>query len=104
MDIAHLDDPDLREAPAVLARFKRALNLSMAALIGLALVFWLQVEGTISTQALSIRPHDPSSLVGILTAPLLHGSLGHLGANAFAVLNVLSGGTVAGAPPLPSPK
>ena len=87
------DDPDLREAPAVLARFKRALNLSMLSLIGLALVFWLQVEGFISTQALSIRPQDPSALVGVLTASFLHGSLGHLGANAFAVLTL---GTLAG--------
>jgi len=87
------EDPELREAPAVLARFKRALNLSLLSLIGLALVFWLQVEGFISTQALSIRPQDPSSLLGVLTAPLLHGSLGHLGANAFAVLTL---GTLAG--------
>ena len=87
------DDPELREAPAVLARFKRALNLSLAALIALALCFWLQVEGFVSTQALSIRPQDPGSLVGILTAPLMHGSLGHLGANAFAVLTL---GTLAG--------
>jgi len=86
-------DPELIEAPAVLARFKRALNLSLLALIGLALVFWLQLEGTIPTQALSIRPQDPSSLFGVLTAPLLHGSLGHLGANAFAVLTL---GTLAG--------
>ena len=93
-DTGEAPDPELREAPAVLARFKRALNLSLAALIGLALVFWLQVEGAISTAALSIRPQDPSSLVGVLTAPLLHGSLGHLGANAFAVLAL---GTLAGA-------
>jgi hypothetical protein len=77
----------------VLERFKRALNLSLLALIGLALVFWLQVEGVISTQALSIRPQDPSALVGVLTASFLHGSLGHLGANAFAVLTL---GTLAG--------
>jgi len=86
-------DPELREAPAVLARFQRALNLSLAALIVLALAFWLQVEGALSTQALSIRPQDPTSLVGVLTAPLMHGSLGHLGANAFAVLAL---GTLAG--------
>jgi membrane associated rhomboid family serine protease len=86
-------DPELREAPAVLARFKRALNLSLVALIVLALAYWLQVEGTVSTQALSIRPQDPSSLLGVLTAPLMHGSLGHLGANAFAVLAL---GTLAG--------
>jgi membrane associated rhomboid family serine protease len=87
------EDPELRAAPAVLARFRRALNLSLLALIGLALCFWLQVEGFLSTQALSIRPHDPASLIGILTAPLMHGSLGHLGANAFAVLTL---GTLAG--------
>jgi membrane associated rhomboid family serine protease len=86
-------DPELREAPAVLARFKRALNLSLLALIVLALCFWLQVEGTVSTQALSIRPQDPSALLGILTAPLMHGSLGHLAANAFAMLAL---GTLAG--------
>ena len=86
-------DPDLVEAPAVLARFKRALNASLASLIVLALCFWAQVEGLVSTQALSIRPQDPASLIGILTAPLMHGSLGHLGANAFAVLAL---GTLAG--------
>jgi len=89
----HETDPDLVEAPAVLARFKRALNLSLVALIVLALCYWLQLEGTISTEALAIRPQDPTSLIGILTAPLLHGSLGHLGANAFAVLAL---GTLAG--------
>jgi membrane associated rhomboid family serine protease len=93
MEQGRFGDAELREAPAVLARFKRALNLSLAALIVLALAFWLQVEGTVSTQALSIRPQDPGSLIGILTAPLMHGSLGHLGANAFAVLAL---GTLAG--------
>jgi len=87
------EDPELREAPAVLARFKRALNLSMLALIGLALCFWAQMQGLVSTEALSIRPQDPASLIGVLTAPLMHGSLGHLGANAFGVLAL---GTLAG--------
>ena len=86
-------DPELREAPAVLARFQRALNLSLVALIVLALAFWLQVEGFLPTRALGIRPQDPASLLGVLTAPLMHGSLGHLGANAFAVLAL---GTLAG--------
>jgi membrane associated rhomboid family serine protease len=93
MEQGRFEDAELREAPAVLARFKRALYLSLAALIVLALAFWLKVEGTDSTKALSIRPQDPGSLIGILTAPLMHGSLGHLGANAFAVLAL---GTLAG--------
>ncbi len=94
MDIEIVDeDPELQAAPAVLARFKRALNLSLAALIVLALVFWLQVEGGLQTGALSLRPGDTAHFIGIFTAPLLHGSLGHLGANAVALLAL---GTLAG--------
>jgi membrane associated rhomboid family serine protease len=78
-------DPELREAPAIRARFHRALNLSLLAIVVLAAVFFLQMRG-LDTQALSIVPQDPAHLLGIATAPLLHGSLGHLGANAFAVL------------------
>jgi len=58
-------DPELREAPAVLARFKRALNLSLLALIALALCFWLQLQVPLENQALSIRPQDPSRFAGI---------------------------------------
>jgi membrane associated rhomboid family serine protease len=85
-------DPELREAPAVKQRFHRALNLSLLAIVLLAGVFFLQMRG-LDTQALSIVPQDPGHLVGIATAPLLHGSLGHLGANAFSVLIL---GTLAG--------
>ncbi|MEO8159988.1 MAG: rhomboid family intramembrane serine protease [Arenimonas sp.] len=88
----HLEDPELQAAPAVLARFKRALNLSLLAVIVLAAVFFLQMRG-LDTEALSLRPQDPSGLVGILAAPLLHASLGHLGANALALLML---GTLAG--------
>jgi membrane associated rhomboid family serine protease len=85
-------DPELREAPAVKQRFKRALNLSLLSIVLLAGVFFLQMRG-LDTQALSIVPQDPGHLLGIATAPLLHGSLGHLGANAFSVLIL---GTLAG--------
>ena len=93
MDIRpHDDNPELRAAPAVLARFKRALNLSLLSLIVLAAVFFLQMRG-LDTGALAIQPQDPSHLLGVLAAPLLHGSLEHLGANAVAVLML---GTLAG--------
>ena len=85
-------DPELREAPAIKARFHRALNLSLLAIVLLAGVFFLQMRG-LDTQALAIVPQDPAHWLGILTAPLLHGSLGHLGANSFAVLVL---GTLAG--------
>jgi membrane associated rhomboid family serine protease len=90
----HDIDPEaeLQGAPRVLARFKRALNLSMAAVIGLGLVFFAQQAGP-WTQALAIQPGKPAGLIGIVAAPLLHGSLGHLASNAFSILVL---GTLAG--------
>ena len=88
-DLAH--EPDLVAAPTVLARFKRALNLSMAAVIVLAAVFFAQ--GQFNVQAFAIQPQVPAGLVGILTAPLLHGSVAHLASNALSVLIL---GTLAG--------
>jgi membrane associated rhomboid family serine protease len=86
------DDPELAAAPAVLQRFKRALNCSMAAVIVLGLVFFWQGQFD-DVSALSIQPQNPAGLIGILTAPLLHGSIGHLAANALSVLIL---GTLAG--------
>jgi len=88
-DLAH--EPDLVAAPTVLARFKRALNLSMAAVIVLAAVFFAQ--GQFNGKAFAIRPQVPAGLVGFLTAPRLHGSIAHLASNALSVLIL---GTLAG--------
>jgi membrane associated rhomboid family serine protease len=85
-------DPELAAAPAVLQRFKRALNWSMAAVIALSAIFFLQDQFD-DLQAFMIRPQLPAGLVGVLTAPLLHGSLEHLAANALSVLIL---GTLAG--------
>ena len=84
-------DPELAAAPAVLQRFKRALNWSMAAVIVLCAVFFAQ--GRLDVSAFSIQPQVPAGLVGVLTAPLLHGSIEHLAANALSVLIL---GTLAG--------
>ena len=88
--MASRPDPDLAHAPAVLARFKRALNLSMAAVIVLALVFFLGGE---APAALTVQPQKLAGLIGIATAPLLHGSVEHLAANTLSVLIL---GTLAG--------
>ncbi len=91
LDPHHLDvDPDLVAAPTVLARFRRALNISMVAVIVLSLVYFLGGEAPIE---LTVRPQVPAGLVGILSAPLLHGSVGHLAANSLSVLIL---GTLAG--------
>lgn len=85
-------DPELAAAPAVLERFRLALNLSMLAVVVLGLAFFMQgLIGDVREYA--IQPQTRAGLVGILTAPLLHGSIGHLAANAVSVLIL---GTLAG--------
>lgn len=91
MDTASLD-PELAAAPAVRVRFRRALYWSMASVVVLWLVFFLQGFSP-DVRAFSIQPQVRSGLLGILTAPLLHGSSGHLAANGLSVLIL---GTLAG--------
>ena len=64
----------------------------MAAVIGLSAIFFLQ-DPFMDVRALTIQPQVPAGLLGVLTAPLVHGSLGHLAANCVAVLIL---GTLAG--------
>jgi membrane associated rhomboid family serine protease len=85
-------DPELAAAPSVLARFKRALNLSLAFVIVLGAVYLMQ-GGVFATDAGGLKPRSVEGLLGILTAPLLHGSAEHLVNNAFGVLVL---GTLAG--------
>lgn len=85
-------DPELAEAPAVLARFKRALLLSMLAVVVLGALFFLQ-RAVPDLQPYTLQPQVGAGLLGVLTAPLLHGSIGHLAANALSVLIL---GTLAG--------
>ena len=85
-------DPELAAAPAVLARFKRALTVSMLVVVVLGAIFFLQPLVP-SLQPYTLQPQVPAGLLGVLTAPLLHGSIGHLAANGLSVLIL---GTLAG--------
>jgi membrane associated rhomboid family serine protease len=85
-------DPELAAAPAVRARFQRALIASMLAVIVLGGVFFAQ-EAIPDLRRFMLQPQVPAGLLGILTAPLLHGSIGHLAANSLSVLIL---GTLAG--------
>ena len=74
-------------------RFWRAA-LASAAFV--ALIAWIRMaESWIGhpLHALAVHPQQPLGLVGLLTAPLLHGSFDHLVANSLAllVLGTLSG-------------
>ncbi|WP_411833434.1 rhomboid family intramembrane serine protease [Pseudoxanthomonas mexicana] len=72
-------------------RIVRALNYSLAFVLLLAVVF--SAQGSFDWRAFAIAPLSAEGLIGILTAPLLHGSVEHIAANATALLIL---GTLAG--------
>lgn len=89
---AHEAPPDTpRQRRADLARFRRALNASLAAAL-VVLVAYVAQQGFI-WEPLAIAPMQARGLWGVLAAPLLHGSPGHVAAN---VVSLLLLGTLAG--------
>lgn len=74
------------------ARFHRALTAMMAWVVVLGAAFLAQGHW-LDTAAWALKPQQASGLLGVLTAPLLHGSMAHLASNAFAFLII---GTLAG--------
>ncbi|MFS8136655.1 MAG: rhomboid family intramembrane serine protease [Thermomonas sp.] len=65
-------------------RVRRAVQYSLASALVLTVVFALQ--GWLPLEALTVTPRSAAGLVGVLTAPLLHGSPSHLVANATALM------------------
>jgi len=76
------DSPQQRKADK--RRLLRAFNASAGFVLLLCVAFAAQHLGDWS--ALAVAPHSLPGLLGVATAPLLHGSPGHLIANAVALL------------------
>ena len=94
MDLHHPDDPRFdpeTQARIDRGRLLRALNFSLALLLVLVLAY--SAQGSFDWRPLAVAPHSVAGLLGLLTAPLLHGSLEHIAANAAALLML---GTLAG--------
>lgn len=72
-------------------RLALAFNLSLGFVGLLVVIFALQPRLPVS--AMAVAPRELAGLLGLLTAPLLHGSIAHLAANATALLIL---GTLAG--------
>ena len=92
----HLPTPDLTaDSPAQREadrrRWVRAINFSLAFVLVLAAMF--SAQGSFDVGAWMVQPRSLPGLRGLLTAPLLHGSLDHLAANAISLLLL---GTLAG--------
>ena len=79
---------DVPDTPAQRAADRRrlilALNASLAFVLLLAAAFALQHGADF--RALTVAAREPAGLLGILTAPLLHGSFEHIAANAGSLL------------------
>jgi membrane associated rhomboid family serine protease len=76
------DTPEQRKADR--RRLLRAFNASLAFVLLMCAAFTAQ--HFVAWDALAIAPLSASGLLGVLTAPLLHGSPEHLIANAIALL------------------
>ncbi|QSX79152.1 rhomboid family intramembrane serine protease [Agrilutibacter solisilvae] len=92
----HLPTPEFPpDSPAQRLADRRrlllALNTSLAFVLALLLVF--SAQGSFDVAAYAVQPGSSDGLLGLLTAPLLHGSIGHLAANAIALVLL---GTLAG--------
>ncbi|RMH93896.1 rhomboid family intramembrane serine protease [Lysobacter pythonis] len=92
MDLPQHDIPD---TPAQRARDRgrvlRAFNASLAAVLLLTVVFFSQ--NAFDAAAFAVAPHEARGLIGLLSAPLLHGGFKHLTTNGIAILML---GTLAG--------
>lgn len=87
---------NLTDTPAIQAqhdrrRLLRAFNASLGFVLLLVAVF--AAQGSVDWRPWAVAPLQPAGLYGLIGAPLLHGSLSHLGANAVALLIL---GTLAG--------
>lgn len=72
-------------------RLLRAFNWSLASVLLLALAY--SAQSGFDAEKLAVAPHSLQGLSGVLFAPLLHGSVAHVAANAVALLIL---GTLAG--------
>ncbi|MES2858904.1 MAG: rhomboid family intramembrane serine protease [Pseudomonadota bacterium] len=72
-------------------RLRRALNASLAMVLLLSACF--AAQHGFDWTALTVTPGSLEGLIGVITAPLLHGSVEHIVANGIAVLML---GTLAG--------
>lgn len=94
MDAYHPDDPRhdaAAQARADRRRLLRAFNAALAFVAVLVLAY--SAQGSFDWRPYAIAPHSAQGLIGILTAPLLHGSVEHITSNAIALLML---GTLAG--------
>jgi membrane associated rhomboid family serine protease len=90
MDIPlHAPSDPRAQAAADRRRFRRALWIAGGFVVLLWWIKGFEILTGSSLAALGVRPGEPSGLIGLLTGPLLHGSVAHLLANSLPMLVLL---------------
>ncbi|MCA1778606.1 MAG: hypothetical protein LC637_04270, partial [Xanthomonadaceae bacterium] len=86
----HVPDPDYASSPRAQRNFVLAAKMVFGFLVVMWSVFLFDQLLGLQLVRFGLRPRDPAGLLGILTTPLLHSSLSHIGSNS---LPLLVGGT-----------
>ncbi len=77
----NVPDPEYTASNRAKANFILAIKITIAFVALMWTVFVLQQILPFDLARLGLRPRDPIGLLGLLTTPLLHGNLSHIGSN-----------------------
>jgi membrane associated rhomboid family serine protease len=77
----NVPDPEYTASRRAKANFVLAIKITSVFVVLMWLVFVLQQILPFDLARLGLRPRDGMGLIGLLTTPLLHGSLAHIGSN-----------------------
>lgn len=86
IDLTPPPPPSPEQARRDTQRFHDTLIAVALAVVALAACWWAGHRFGIDAMRYAIVPRDPAHLLGVLTAPLLHGSIEHLLGNSFGLL------------------
>ncbi len=75
-------DPAYTTSPRARANFRLAVKLTLGFLAVVWAVFLFEQITQISLSRFGLRPRDSFGLLGLITTPLLHGSLAHISSNS----------------------
>ena len=82
----HATDPAYAASADSQSRFRAAAMLAVMFVAALAFVHFASWALGLELQRFGIRPREMMGLAGIVAAPLLHGDIAHLAANALPLL------------------
>lgn len=83
-------DPRYTQGKKAQANFRLALKIALFFLAALWLVFLLDALFGLKLNRFGLRPGSAPGLIGVVTAPLLHGNLSHIFSNSMSLVVALT--------------